>query len=496
MSKLHKQFSFVFLAAVQILLLSCLSLGQQIVPTIEATISIESNSESVVSVTGKFLDAEPGLSRRNLSFLRSSAGIENLGDRISDVRLSDKSGKIIVNKKIIPGEYVADSDFNSWSYKIDLRVLKAKRAAAHISWHSDDVGLLMLDDLLPKFGANGSTFSAKITLEIPGGWRVLSVETKVSENAFEISDVGSAVFLISKNTREQRIANGNLNLIISGKWLFSDEDAAKMAGEIYREYRKIFDSDPSRQAQISILKFPAGANAGSWEAGTRGSSVTILSADMPFKSQSLQRLHEQLRHEIFHLWLPNGVNLSGNYDWFYEGFALYQALKTGVLLNQIRFDDLLETLSRAHNIESMQSRKISLIEASKNRWNGADTQIYARGMLVAFLCDLELLQKSKGKKSVSDIFRRLFHDHRHPKVRQDGNAVILAALRAVGLSQAVENYIEAAANIDWQKELSAAGIENQPGNLRTNLRIKVKLSGSQRALLDKLGYNNWRKLSK
>ena len=174
------------------------------------------------------------------------------------------------------------------------------------------------------------------------------------------------------------------------------------------------------------MKFPSRCSVGTWEADTRGSTITIVSSDMPFKTQSLQRLHEQLRHEIFHLWIPNGVNLSGNYDWFYEGFALYQSLKVGVAVNRIRFEDMLDTLSRAYNIDSMQSQKLSLIDASKNRWNGSNTQVYARGMLVAFLCDLALLEKSKGKLSTDDLLRDLYEAHRPTAPRQDGNAAVLA----------------------------------------------------------------------
>jgi len=50
-------------------------------------------------------------------------------------------------------------------------------------------------------------------------------------------------------------------------------------------------------------------------------------------------------------------------------------------------------------------QRMSLIEASKNRWGGANTQVYARGMLVAFLCDLALLETSKGKISTDDLVR-------------------------------------------------------------------------------------------
>jgi len=214
---------------------------------------------------------------------------------------------------------------------------------------------------------------------------------------------------------------------------------------------------------------------------------------MPFKSQSLQRLHEQLRHEVFHLWLPNGVNLTGRYDWFYEGLALYQSLKTGVALNRIRFDDMLDTLSRAHNIDSAQARKLSLIDASATRWAGQETQVYARGMIIAFLCDLILLRDSTGKRSAEDLFRKLFADHRPPAVPVEGNQAILRILDSYpALGPVVRAYVRGNERFDWTAELAAAGIVNEAPS---GLQVASKLTGKQKTLLDKLGYNNWRKLT-
>ena len=356
----------------------------------------------------------------------------------------------------------------------------------------------MLSDILPLAGQIKNQAVA-VRFELPDGWKVLSTERMDDKGVFQISNAGKAVFYIGNGWRERKVPSGSfdLRLTISGDWLFSDEEAAATAQDIFAEYRRLFGSDPVVNATIAIAKFPAPTNPGSWEAETRGRSVTVISSDMPFKTQSLQRLHEQLRHEIFHLWLPNGINLTGNYDWFYEGFALYRSLKAGVAMNQIRFEDFLDTLSRAHNIDSIQPKPISLLEASKNRWSGADTQVYARGMLVAFLCDLSLLQGSKGKVSVDDILRTLYNLHRPPNSPIDANTAILRILSSYPqLAATVENYIKGSKNVDWQAQLDMAGIENESANSSTKLRVKAKLNGVQKALLDKLGYNNWRKLTR
>jgi predicted metalloprotease with PDZ domain len=223
--------------------------------------------------------------------------------------------------------------------------------------------------------------------------------------------------------------------------------------------------------------------------------VTIISSDMPFKAQSVQRVHEQLRHELFHLWIPNGVNLTGNYDWFYEGFALYESLKLGLRVNRISFADFLDTLSRAHTIDSAIPPRMSLIQASGNRFAGLNTQVYARGMLVSFLTDVELLQRSKGKRSIEDLLVEVMRRHRKPQPEAEGNAAVIKILRnQAGAGDIVDKYIEGTSVMDLSTGLSAVGIEDVDPGPVTVLRVKEKLSGRQKALLDKLGYNNWRKL--
>ena len=480
------RFAFVFALVLQIFAVSRAQ-------TVEIKVKV-ANSDAFV--TGKFIDT--GLARNvtNLSFLNSYTNIENLAARISDVNLFDKSGQKVNYKKFADGEFVADSAFQSWSYRTNLKISNNLSASAHVSWISDDGGILMPGDLLPELAEKTS---AKIVFELPNDWRVANSGKNLGENTFYVSDVEKAVFYVGKNWREKEINAGGakLNLLMSGEWQISDDEAAQIVTEIFAFYEKLFGARSFENAQIFLGKFPSGTKVGRWEAETRGANVTLFSSELDFKTQSLQRLHEQLRHEIFHFWLPNGVNLSGNYDWFYEGFALYQSLRTALVMNRIRFDDFLDTLSRAHSIDDFQSRKTSLIEASKNRWNGANTQVYARGMLVAFLIDAAILQKSKGKNSLTDVLREIYQKHGISSARQDGNTAILEILQTrKELLPIVEKYIKGAENIVWQTDLAAIGIESATENFTTKLKVKADLGGRQKDLLDKLGYNNWRKSPK
>jgi predicted metalloprotease with PDZ domain len=370
-------------------------------------------------------------------------------------------------------------------------------ASAHISWLSDGIGIIYLDDLMPQLPTKNQHTLANISLELPNGWQVSATEKRTSEFVFKSINVETSVLLIGQNLRGRTIISGShsIGLVIGGRWQFSDDEAAKIAKEIYDDYRDLFGADASGQAQIALLKFPVPASTGQWEASTIGSSVTILSEDMPFKTQSLQRLHEQLRHEIFHLWIPNGINLKGNYDWFYEGFALYASLKNGVRLNRIGFEDFLDTLSRARTIDSFQNPRLSLIDASQNRWSGGNTTVYSRGMIVAFLCDLALLNNSKGKTNVSDLLKEIFEKYQYETGSIDGTETVLRALDAhTELQPIVEKYIKGKSVIDWDVDVSAAGIVSEEKNSVTVLKPTEKPNARQKVLLDRLGYNSWRRI--
>ncbi|MEO6051108.1 MAG: hypothetical protein ABIP78_07230 [Pyrinomonadaceae bacterium] len=489
MSKTFRTFLLVLAAFVQILQFFTNTDGQHI----EATVLLDAAKPNIVRIEGKFLWEKEIGRGRNFSFLFDYAGIPNLSERVSSVSLEAADGSPVKFRRLIAGEYLADSDFIGWSYNLDLTPLKDQTAAGHVSWLTHDDGILFLSDLLPQ--TRGKSSASVLLKPTQTG----SADPRVhGGNTFDYKNRNYAVIIVGSKFRVTNVFSGktNLSLSISGNWKFTDEAASTMTSDIFKCYEQLFGSSPSASVKITIQRFPVPVAVGNYEADTRGSNITIISSDMPFESQSAQRLHEQLRHEMFHLWIPNGVNLSGNYDWFYEGFALYQSLKTGVAVNRIRFDDFLDTLSRAYDIDAMQSQKLSLIDASKNRWNGSNTQVYARGMLVAFMCDLALLDKSKGKRSVADVLREIYEHHRPPNIVEDGNTAVLAALRSHSeLIPVIDRNITGSESIDWAPQLKSAGIEAEIKDQVTTLKVMAKPSGRQKDLWDKLGYNNWRKLT-
>ena len=162
---------------------------------------------------------------------------------------------------------------------------------------------------------------------------------------------------------------------------------------------------PPGKVALLLLPFSTAAGPERWSAETRGRDVVMLTGKGAKTAALLARLKVVLAHEIFHLWIPNTLNLKGDYDWFFEGFTLYQALLTSLRLHYITFEDYLETLSRVYASyrSSTERDKLSLLDASERRWTAASSLVYDKGALVALIYDLMLRQSSARR----DIDRHL-----------------------------------------------------------------------------------------
>lgn len=455
----------------------------------EINIKLLSPKDSLAEIEGEIPDSR---SERFLLFLGNYADTENLSARIENLKVFDKQNREIEVKKFADGTFQAEQPFSSFSYRIKIFVPENALSSAHISWLTDTHGLLMLNDLLPKFHEN----AANVSLNLPPGWTLSASEKQIAEKTFQIKNIENSVFLVGQDLRENNALVGEteLNFSTIGRWNFADADAVKMAGEILTEYQKIFGEMPVKNVNIFLLRFPKDIGFERWRAETRGANVMILSSPTNFQSLETQRFHEQIRHELFHLWIPNNLNLSGDYAWFYEGFAQYAALRTGVELNRITFADFLDTLEQAINLSDRRSQPISLLEASKSRWDGENSSVYARGMLIAFLADVALLRESRSKTDLLQMFRRIYQKHHISTDQTGGNAAILDILLSrPELVPIIDKYVKGSEKVDLQRDLQAAGIETIPATHGQKLQIKSKLSGHEKDLLNKLGYNNWRK---
>ncbi|MCS6873264.1 MAG: hypothetical protein N2Z23_06085 [Pyrinomonadaceae bacterium] len=420
------------------------------------------------------------LELREVSFLSSYAQFSGLEKRIQNLRFFNGQGSEVEYEEVSPGRFRTSEEIFRFSYTVNTK-LSDQPADSSISWTSESLGLLLLNDLvflqLQELGF-------KVSIELADEWKSFSNCEKLSENVFLARRVSEAVFLIGKELRSSifRINEKSFEIVFAGRWQFSDEEAVRSVKEIFSWYEKNIGKLEFARVQIFLIPFLQDNVFDRWNAQTLGATVILVAAPNSFVTNAIDSFNDRIRHELLHLWIPNSLGLSGKYDWFFEGFVVYQALKTGVLLGQIRFEDFLSAISRALSFAA-KNRK-SLIEASVRRWHDSNRVVYSKGLVVAFLFDMKLM--IKDEPGLEKVFRELLKRYKLGS-KHDGNLVIVNLLSEID-RETVKRYIEGTDEIKLE-DVRHFGIEVRWEDDKAKLEITRNLSRKQKNLLKMLGYN-------
>ena len=440
------------------------------------------------------------------SFRDSYAGVMNLGNRVDALALSDAAGAPISNRKIAPGQFKAAAPATRFRYEVSLAPTGRASDAARVSWLNSERGLLMLRDLLPVVSGNDQVRErVTVRLSLPTGWVAHSNEAPNVGGEFEIADADVAVFAVGDRLRISTTnASGmTLSLVAAGEWAFNDAEALELAAKVLKAHGGVFGGVPARQATLILFPFPQSSAADRWSAETRGSSVTLLLGKLPSKIAALAQLSGPLTHEFLHFWVPNGLSLTGDYDWFYEGFTVYQAARVAVRLDLLTFPEFLNAISRAYDGYSAGSDRDrwSLMEASQRRFTSGEASVYSKSMVIAFLYDLNLRFKSHDKHSLDDVYRNIFREYRSEGANKrgaelgkgsEGNEVVLRVLDAgSGMQDFGHSFISNPVTINLADQLAPFGLRVETFGLRTRIGVSESLTRQQRDLLHDLGYNDY-----
>jgi predicted metalloprotease with PDZ domain len=406
----------------------------------------------------------------------------------------DESGAEIPTRKIAPGQFDSAKAGSHFRYEVNLTPSLSSSDSARVSWLNQQRGLLMLADLLPVIsGKHDGKTAATVRFESPESWTVQSSDRESSQPASEVSDIDRAVFAVGKNLRSSRITESGMSfrLVADGEWAFTDADVSEMVARILKAHREVFGAMPAKQGTLILFPFSGAAAANQWSAETRGATVTLLIGKLPSKIGALAQISTPLTHELFHLWVPNALALEGDYDWFYEGFTVYQAARTAVRLDLLTFPEFLNAIGRANDAANAQTNSVSLIEASSRRWTTGQAAVYSKSMVVAFLFDLRMRSLSHGKKSLDSVYRVILQKHSGNGAKFDGNEAVTRALVADEASENfVRQFVRNAVTINLASELAPFGLEVETPGLRTRIAVSDKLNKQQRDLLRDLGYND------
>ena len=426
------------------------------------------------------------------SFVDSYAGIVGLGRRVERFAAFDEGGAEVPVTQTAPGQFQSAKTAKRVRYEINLGPVSRGANFSMLSWLDQERGVLMLSDLVPVSAGSNSGQELRIHFQLPQPWGVVSGEPKVSEDDFAIKDISRSVFAVGTNLRASQtsLSGITLNFVTNGDWAFSDAEVVQLAEQVLKAHRETFGSFPGKTATFILFPFPLAVSASRWSAETRGTTVTLIMGKLPSRVAALAQLSTPVTHEFFHFWIPNALTLSGNYDWFYEGFTTYEAAQTAIRLGLLTFPEFLNSIARAYD-SSKSETDLSLIEASNRRFTGGLNSVYAKSQVVAFICDLRL--RSRSKKSLGDVYLKLLSTSKSDSARAnngDGNRVVTTILsQETGSEEFVRLFIQNPVSINLASELAPFGLRVDGAGLRTQISVAEKLNKQQRDLLRDLGYN-------
>lgn len=422
---------------------------------------------------------------RTWSFRNTYGNIVGLGDRIQNIRGSDGQGRAVALQRDAPGEFHSTQDVGEISYEVSLMRPLRPADLSRVSWLDTEYGLIMLGDLLP----HNTIKSFDLIFDLPTTWDSASSINSTAIGRYHVEAAEKAVFIIGKSVRLKKVKLGSarFSFITIGAWPFNDSAVRKVAEKLIQENIKILQTPLPGDSALILAPFPGVTPADLWTAETRGPTVVLLLGNHAQRNASLARLRVVLAHEFFHLWVPNSLKLQGDYDWFFEGFTVYQALLTALRLGYIKFEDYLETLSRVYDSyrSSKERDKLSLLEASERRWTTASTVVYDRGVLVAFIYDLMRRRQGGSQATMSDVYPEVLRT----ASGQEANEFLMTILnRREGMDGFSEKFVRSSAEIELESFLSPFGLQFQSSGSRFQIRVSNTINAEQHRLLKTLGY--------
>ena len=455
-----------------------------------ACVSVNADGRSrvtiAISTTGLIrVDAELTAPARAWSFRNAYAGALGLAERVDEFQAFTESGKDARAKKSATGEFQSEIDASRILYLVRLSNPRASDLP-HASWLVEGRGFLMFADLLP---VDVASLSAEFI--VPAGWAVESSITPDSNGRYEVLAPEKAVFFVGRPSGKASKSAGGMMLeaVVHGAWRFNEDDALKAGTEVMEKYLALTGFRLPGKSVIMIAASPVALGSSIWKAETRGSSVVVVMDPAARSKNSLGQVRVIFTHELLHLWVPNSLKLEGDYDWFFEGFTMYMALRTALELKVINFNGFLTTLSGVYDSYSSHPDSLSLIEESERRWTSAGSQVYVKGMLVAFLYDLLVRKESGGKTNLAAVYRDLFNGGVTDKT--DGNEAIIRLLGSSPASKDfVKSYVENSKEIELEQLLPSYGLQLDLSGKTSQLRVSRELNEDQKQLLRSLGYQD------
>lgn len=261
----------------------------------------------------------------------------------------------------------------------------------------------------------------RLNWNLPKNWQSAASFDVSGQTVFPLDKILRTALMAGEfNITSRPIGEKQLNLIMRGKWSFSETQLADKLSRILTALNTSWDDEPV-DYQVSLLPLPP-LPSGTSFTGT-GLNHAFVAVGTP--NIELDFLTAFLTHEMTHDWIPNrlgsfptcdeeeknkDINCAAAIYWFSEGFTDYfslSLLKENGLISQSEFT--LKTNEILRNYYISPARNVPNTDIQKDFWNdpNVERQPYLRGFLLALNWNQEIIKTSNKQKNMADALRDL-----------------------------------------------------------------------------------------
>jgi predicted metalloprotease with PDZ domain len=271
-------------------------------------------------------------------------------------------------------------------------------------------------------------------------------------------------------------------VVMAGGGNYNKDRLKQDMAKIVEEETKIFSENPNKRYVFIVQNYLTGAGGGIEHLN----STVLGAARLGYASEAGHKGFLGLvSHEYFHLWNVKRLRPKAlgpfDYDnenytsnlWIAEGFTSYYddlvMQRTGFNTPDKYLDGLATTINGVENQPGNRFQPVS--ESSLEAWikyyrpneNSKNSGIsyYDKGSLIALLFDLEIINASKGQKSLDDLMKGMYDEYYKKQKRGYTDAefrTMAETLAGKSFDKIYTDYINGTQPIDYNTYLEYAGL--------------------------------------
>ncbi|MFQ5743067.1 MAG: hypothetical protein ACE5HV_05695 [Acidobacteriota bacterium] len=311
-------------------------------------------------------------------------------------------------------------------------------------------------ELAPAERPTGTVGSATISFargELPEGWQIVSVTPEVEPGRYRlIDDPALSVFALGPY-RQQPLGRAGMSVAIHADWTLARGRLVNTTSQLVRVLRHDLGPPPGETALLLFTPLPPEArpHRGVRTAGMAWNRTLILfggtAPGLPQTNHTIRNMVAVfLGHELFHLYVPWGIEITRELSWLSEGWAMHMGRRAALQARLLSQGDNDAGLRDAYErYRAMGGHRAGSLEAASGGGEEIRQLLYARGELVFHIMSREWERSGKAGSFDAALWQRLAlaYDGEQP-LQPDQVRALLSALVS---PEAVQRYVDGTATI-------------------------------------------------